>query len=146
MSVNIPSGYADRHVDHHALVTFYLRDSLKSKIDPKSAFNNGACPVTSLHVYNAHTHDQWHEVSQGKITPENIKHLKEALARCGQGSMVVVAHNGTGTPDSDAHEENIAQALRQEGFIHDAQQFVVVKPAPQTLLQCGPYVSRLQLA
>lgn len=146
MSVNIPSGYADRHVDHYALVTFYLRDSLKSKIDPKSAFNNAAPAATSLHVYNAHTHDQWHAVSQGEITPEHVADLKETLALCGKGSMVVVAHSGTQAPGSDAHEENIAKALRHEGLIHAAEQFVIVKAAPETALQCGPYVSRLQLA
>lgn len=146
MSVNIPSGYADRHVDHHALVTFYLRDSLRSKIDPQCAFNNRAQPAVSLHVYNANTHDQWHAISQGQITAENVMHLKETLARCGKGSMVVVAHSGSGTSEYEAQEECIAKALRQEGFIHDAEQFVVVKPAQQTMLQSGPYVSRLQLA
>ncbi len=146
MSVNIPSGYADRHVDHHALVTFYLRDALKSKIDPKSAFNNGANAAPSWHVYSAHTHDQWHAVTQGQATGENLVRLKDTLARCGRGSMVVVAHSGNQAPDYDTHEENIAKALHQEGFIHSAEQFMVVKPASKTVLQSGPYLSRLQLA
>lgn len=157
MSVYIPSGYADRNIDHHSFVTFYIRDSLKRMIDAsvtaKNAFTEAANKAAvSLHVYNGNTHAHWHKVAdvssgtENALSNDNVVRLKELLARFGQGSMVVVARNDAGSPECQAHEEKLAEALRSEGLIQSAEQFLIVQPAKDTKLSNDRLVSRLQLA
>lgn len=152
MSVFIPSGYADRDIDHHTFVTFYSRDTLKRLLTETLQVSNAfakASGAASMHVYSANTWAHWHPVGdihhnvENALSYENTQRLKKMLSGFGRGAMVVVARN---SQNGQAHEEKLAQSLRNEGLIQSAEQFLVVEPAPLTQLKQGRLVSHLQLS
>lgn len=130
MSVFVPSGYIDRHVEYPELVTFYLRDPLKQQLS-----NAFAAAADSLHVYHAGTAQHWHNA-------HDLDEVKDLVGRFGQGAMVVVAQ-GT---DKDAESyDQTAAALRQAGLIDSPKQFLVVKQGAETRLQHGRHLTQLQI-
>lgn len=131
MSVFVPSGYLDRHVDYPSLITFYLRDTLKN-----CAARAFAAQADTLHVYNGHTHSQWHAARDIEQVKQLVRHFQE-------GSMIVVAPgNQSASPDY----EQLAQDIRTQGLIQSAEQFLIVKQGKETQLQQGRFLSQLQIS